>query len=256
MKNMKKLISAPSFKALARSALSRLIDGHGYELKLKHVPPRGLRGAMTHLANAGFRQATVVDVGVGRGTPWLYESFPDAQFRLFEPLEEFTPWLDQICERYSARYHLCALGAESGTAEILVNKAFMTSSTMQGYSKALSDARGWHEDQLVRRSIPCRRLDEFAPFRGPVLLKLDVEGHELEVLKGAEAALATTEVIVSEVSVAPRNERGYSFGEFMSAIEAHGFAMIDIAEISALRQGGPVAYIDAVFARADSPLRQ
>jgi len=41
----------------------------------------------------------------------------------------------------------------------------------------------------LRRQIPCRRLDSF-DFKGQAMLvKIDVEGHELEVLRGASALL-------------------------------------------------------------------
>jgi 16S rRNA G527 N7-methylase RsmG len=31
---------------------------------------------------------TVIDVGVGRGTPWLYQAYPTAKFILVEPLRD------------------------------------------------------------------------------------------------------------------------------------------------------------------------
>ena len=41
----------------------------------------------------GFEPATVIDVGAGRGTRYLYLAFPDAHHVLLEPLSDFEPEL-------------------------------------------------------------------------------------------------------------------------------------------------------------------
>ncbi len=98
-------------------------------------------------------------------------------------------------------------------------------------------------------------LDEFGPFAGPTLLKLDVEGYEAKVLQGARETLYDVDVIISEVSVAPRTEVGLSMPAYLSLLESFGFAAINVADISLLGRGGPIAYMDVVFARSDSPMR-
>ena len=45
------------------------------------------------------------------------------------------------------------------------------------------------EAARVTRQVPVRTLDGFGPFEGPVLLKLDVEGYEGHVLRGAREML-------------------------------------------------------------------
>ncbi len=98
-------------------------------------------------------------------------------------------------------------------------------------------------------------LDDFGPFVAPALLKLDVEGFEAAVLRGARTALRNVEVIISEVSVVRRTEQEPSFGNYICQLESLGFSAMNIAEVTSLGRGGPIAYMDIVFARSDSALR-
>ena len=100
------------------------------------------------------------------------------------------------------------------------------------------------------------QLDEFGPFEGPVLLKLDVEGFEMDVLRGASVTLSRTDVIISEISVTPRHARDPSLGEFLTFMETIGFSLMDIPELTSLGRDRPLAYIDGAFVRSDSPLRR
>src|SRR5947199_5134856 len=56
----------------------------------------------------------VFDVGVGWGTPELYEAFPQARHILVEPLVEYEPAIQQILDRYDADWVRAAAGAEAG----------------------------------------------------------------------------------------------------------------------------------------------
>jgi len=108
---------------------------------------------------------------------------------------------------------------------------------------------------VVEKDVQVRTLDEFGPFAGPTLLKLDVEGYEGKVLKGATRTLQSVDVIISEVSVARRTETELSLGAYLSLLESLGFSVVNIAEISPFDRGGPIAYMDLVFVRSDSPVR-
>ena len=238
---------------IARVAIEAMLDRRGYALKDKALPPRGLKGFTQNLKNGGFVPGTIIDVGVGYGTPWLYDEFPDARFELFEALDLFVPAMERICTRLDARYHLTALGSEPGTLRIDVNRETPTSSTMSGFSRVHSPIiRSGRLVTIEPRMVLVRRLDEFGPFEPPVLLKIDVEGFEMDVLRGATETLAKTEVLITEVSVAKRHVNDVSFGTFMAYVESLGFALIDIPELAALNRNGPLAYLDAAFRKSMS----
>jgi hypothetical protein len=81
------------------------------------------------------------------------------------------------------------------------------------------------------------------------------KGAKRRVLQGARETFDDVSVIISEVSVAPCTEVGFSRPACLSLLESSGFAAINVADISSLGRGDPIAYMDVVFARSDSPMR-
>ncbi len=89
----------------------------------------------------------------------------------------------------------------------------------------------------------------------PDMMKLDVQGFELEVLKGARQALGITEVIFMEVSLlklmGPRLPILHDIVAFMHAA---GYVVFDI--VGFYRRRRDHAQTDMVFCRENSPLRR
>ena len=88
----------------------------------------------------------------------------------------------------------------------------------------------------------------------PFLLKIDTEGHEREVIKGATRMLEQTDVVIAEVSVSPRFEGSYTFAEFIALMDSRGFRLDDILDGQKTIRG-PTRYIDGMFVRNDSARR-
>lgn len=243
-------------RSLFRHAIERLVRHYDYRLTDVMSDPPGLGGACEQLKLRGFAPRTVIDVGVGPGTPWLYAAFPLARFELFEPNGSFRPQIEASTRGLDVALHECALGEQADRLAIEIDAARPTSSSMAGYrERYLTGDSGGAAPATVTQVVDVRRLDEFGPFQGPTLLKLDVEGYEAHVLRGATRVLPQVDVIISEVSVASRTDAELPLGAFLAFVESLGFSLINIAEISAIRRGGPIAYLDAVFVRSDSALR-
>lgn len=97
--------------------LKRAILRLGYDV-MRVAPPGWYP---YYLERLGFCPETVVGVGVGFGTPALYQTFPRAHHVLIEPLAEFEPHLRAIPRRYRGEYHLTALGAGEEERRIQIN---------------------------------------------------------------------------------------------------------------------------------------
>ena len=74
----------------------------------------------THIKSKGFDPKSIVDVGVATDTEDLYYHFPKARYLFVEPLVEFEPSLQQLCQKLNGVYMLAAAGATDGEMEIRV----------------------------------------------------------------------------------------------------------------------------------------
>jgi len=85
------------------------------------------------------------------------------------------------------RLRRCAVGSKSGIVELQISEEHPTLATVSGdwvtrmSHHPLFDGIAWNRSE----SVPMVRLaDEEAVFGRPVFIKIDVEGHELEVIRG------------------------------------------------------------------------
>jgi FkbM family methyltransferase len=106
-------------------------------------------------------------------------------------------------------------------------------------------------------SMACSPLDMLvpgSPFAAPELLKIDAQGYDLEVLKGAVETLHTVQVIVLELSLIPLNPCAPSIREAVDWLDDRGFRLLDICGFMRRPVDGALFQIDAAFARKDSEL--
>ena len=116
----------------------------------------------------------------------------------------------------------------------------------------------WENSNVPRRTIKLAmttldRIIEGQEFPPPQLIKLDVQGYELEVLKGGVRALASAEFVLLEVSVWQYNERSPLIDEVVAFMSGAGFATYDLFDINR-RPDGTLLQLDLLFIRKDSSL--
>lgn len=148
-------------------------------------------GAWLVLAQATGRMAFDVGANVGQSTRVLARNFDHVV--AFEPCQESFEILAIEAEEHVTPV-CAAVSARDG--EIALDEAAMSIATGQlvtGPGLAL-----WGE-RVGRRTVPAVTLDSMTEHFGyPDFLKVDVEGHEVEVLRGAQKLLCAShpEVIV------------------------------------------------------------
>lgn len=199
-----------------------------------------------YLRRWGVRPGTVIDVGVGNGTPHLYDAFPDAYLVLVEPLAEFGPAIAATLGKRPGIHVAAAVGAEEAQREVRVEPRFAERSSF--YARHELELTG---DPATIRRVPVTTLDRILGGRQlptPFGLKIDAEGAELEVVRGAAETLRTTDFVIAEVSVLDRFEGGYTFAEFVAAMADAGFAARDILGIGRA-DSSEVTFVDLVFRR-------
>jgi FkbM family methyltransferase len=202
-----------------------------------------------YLRRLGFRPATVIDVGVARGTPELYKTFPNAHLLLIEPVAEFSGDIARILSHRRGLHVPVALGREPAEREIRVEpkRPLLTSFYGRHQFERTSDA------PIVRR-VKVDTLDRVVAHTTcprPFGLKIDAEGSELDVILGAVETLRHTEFVIAEVNVLPRFEGSYGFAELISALADRGFEVCDILDIGRADSSN-VTFFDLVFKRKDA----
>jgi FkbM family methyltransferase len=204
------------------------------------------------LRDQGFEPCTVIDVGVAAGTPDLYTIFPEAYFLLVEPLSVFEPQLQSILETHRGSYVLAAAGAETGRVTFNVHVDYLEGSSL--FKEAMGPEADGEEIEA-----PLVRLDDVVEERGlsgPFLIKVDVQGAELEVLEGAPRTLAGAEAVALEVSLFQFMKGAPEFHDVIAFMKARGFVAFDIVLGWNRPLDNALGQVDIVFVKEDGRFRK
>jgi FkbM family methyltransferase len=204
------------------------------------------------LAAHGLCPHTIVDGGanVGQFARAAAETFPDARVIAFEPLPEVAEHLRaNLADRPRVEVRTMALGRVDGTVPFYRNRYSPASSILRLRSDARQSFAQVEESGAVE--VQLARLDtalQGDPLEPPVLLKLDLQGYELEALHGAEATLRRTQHVLLETSFRAIYEEEPSFDEVYGLMRSSGFRLL--GPIDVLRDAeGRITQMDALFER-------
>jgi FkbM family methyltransferase len=233
-----------------------VLRARGYELKPIGLPLRGFSGCLEYAKSRGLAPKTVFDVGVGNGTPWLYDAFPGAKLVLFEPLSVFDGEIEGLKRRYDMVSHKVALGNTPGVTKINVNVSHPTSSSLFRFDASFAEfaAKVQNDHRFRPETVTVETLDRLNSYEPPYVLKLDVEGSERGVLEGARETLRNTEYLLVEMSVMHRQNEEPSFAEMIEFIDSCGFQLFDIPSLSQTKGQPQLIYLDAAFVPKASKL--
>jgi FkbM family methyltransferase len=198
------------------------IDGQG---RLRLAPVRtSMDQALRQLRRLGYVPDTIIDVGAADGTPELPEVFPEAYFIWLEPLREFVPALEAMAARHKGEVHNAAAGPKEGSIVLHAHPFQYGSSVLPEVDGAVADGEP--------RDVPLVTLDGLVKGRdvGSVLLKVDVQGYELDVLNGAKELLPRCEAVILEVSFFRFHSNEPDVFEVISYMKERGFVMYDLFE--------------------------
>jgi FkbM family methyltransferase len=237
---------------------------------LKPFAPRAMRQRLKHqledyfdvptaerslqkMHRLGFRPSCAVDIGAYRGewTVLAREIFPDASFLMLEAQDKQEPVLSAVKQQLGlgVDYRIALLGPENRDNVIFQElTSAPTGSSMLSY-------RPTGETRQVKRRM--QTLDTILTETGIAkadLVKLDVQGYELEVLKGARNFLKYGSVIMMEVSVIELYENNPLLQEVLAFMLQNSFVPYDISGIMRRPGDGILAQIDMAFVSMKSLL--
>ncbi len=206
-----------------------------------------VRHGLMRLRDQGFTPKTVFDVGAYKGefAALALDLWPLCRILCFEPLPDRQNDLNRFKNKHDGVEVYPYLLGSSEKESVTLNCAETASSVLvEHYSK--------------HNPIHClqRTLDSVSRVdHAPALLKLDVQGYELEVLKGAVETLAFVEVILAEINFLDIHIGVALHAEITAWLSDHGFAAYDICSLIRRPLDRALWQADMIFVRTDSALR-
>ena len=201
---------------------------------------------------------TIVDVGANRGATclnWL-RAFPSARVHAVEALDQFRPNLERIASMFPGRMTIWQVAATDRRGEItfFVHEDHPSSSSILP-STDKSHALMPFTRKKSKITVQGARLDEmldeatFDPAE-QIFLKLDVQGAELNVLRGAEGLLGRVICVLCEINLTSLYEKQADFVDIVEYLRQFGLEFSGVVEQFHARDGHPI-YLDAVFLRPE-----
>jgi FkbM family methyltransferase len=193
------------------------------------------RNALARLKSLGFAPRMIYDLGAYRGgwTRLAAEVFPQAQFVLFEANADHAGELASSGHRHV----IAALGAQDGVARPF---HVPQRGDATGASLYIEKTAHYAEPNLQVREIATARLDTLVArdrLAPPDLIKIDVQGAELDVMAGASRALQAASALIVEVSLIDYNKSAPLITEVMAVIDRAGFRCADLCEVHRTDRG-------------------
>jgi FkbM family methyltransferase len=191
------------------------------------------------LVARGMEFDNVFDVGAYKGqwTNSISRFLPaDTNFFLFEPNSEHNSDLEKINHPY--------FNVLLGYQDNLGVDFFSVGNTGDSYYREVNPV---YVEANVK-SFNMMTLDTWIEnnnLPNPDLLKIDTQGSELDILKGALKTTQNTKLIIAELPISQLNPGAPSICEFLDYMEKKNFTPIKITEIHQLL--GVVVQIDIAF---------
>lgn len=184
---------------------------------------------------------TAIDIGCRWAEKESWANQEDFHVIGFDPDRTEIARLQTAAPRHEWYAH--ALGSEAGTKPWHSLKYPDSSSVLEPVSDAPWSSPLHFDEHESKGFIEIRTLDSLG-FK-PEFLKIDVQGYEIEVFKGAEETLKSVLVLRTEVMFNPMYIGQPLFGEIDAFLRARGFRLWDIFPFE--KCGGQLMWSDAYF---------
>jgi FkbM family methyltransferase len=191
----------------------------------------------------------IIDGGANNGstTEFLLRQYGSPVIHSFEPIPELVDILRQkFAGRSNVTVHGAALGADAKTVSFNVVNNLVSSSVL---NPSALNKRIHGEKMDIRQvvEVPQVRLEDELKDIGEIdLLKLDLQGSELEALKGCGKLLERIKIITTEIEFVSLYDGQPLFGDIDVYLRAHGFKMLNLYELYT-HPDGQLTAGDAVY---------
>lgn len=216
-------------------------------------PPGQFNVGPIKLAQAkkrGLSIRSAIDGGAAYGS-WTREFksvYPDAQVLCIDPRQDVQQALFTLARELPGVHVAKALLSARGGDVVEFHEHGEQSSmlglgTGNSFGESVQVTTTTLDDLVVEKRFP-----------SPDLIKLDLQGAELEALRGAERSLASAKSVLLEISFLPIMEAGPLLAETVQFMKERGFCCYDILALWHRPLDGAMAQGDFLFIPEQSPL--
>jgi len=198
------------------------------------MPQTRLHSDWAMLAPIGpvTRPHVIFDVGANEG--WFFHCWtdwcPPAEVHAFEPAEEaFTR--SKIYDAPNIHLNRVAVGRTPGKLPLHVLSESTVSNSLLAPVDETWREIGYHTGEVFMREVDVITLDDYArrnAIESVYLIKIDVQGFELEVLEGAAEVLQRTDYVFVEAALRPLYEGAPRFTAVYDFLADHGFHLMTL----------------------------
>ena len=205
--------------------------------------------SLQNLKKKGFNPSTAADIGAfeGEWTINFLEVFPTAKILMVEPQLKKETILKNICSQFLNVSYILALLSSSSNKKVIFYE-----------NETASHIKTEEEEMNNLINVPfsvTKTFDEILEtlqFPFPQFLKLDVQGHEIEVLKGAQKALTAAKVCMLEISLISLDEGTPLAYDVMKFMDEADFQLYDISQFMRRPFDKALYQLDVLFVKKNS----
>lgn len=177
-----------------------------------------------------FQPKHIVDVGANHGT-WTREAllhFPNAYYTLLEPQGWLKKSFQDILDNNSkVKFHEVGAGEKKGS--FLFTIVDRDDSCSFRYTKEEASEAGFKQLEIQVVTLNELLLEHENPI--PDIIKIDAEGLDIEVLKGADSFFGKTEIFMVEAGVVNK-ELDNNFLKLVNFMDENGYRLFEITDLN------------------------
>jgi FkbM family methyltransferase len=234
-----------AYRARQRRRLGKLRDTVARGLGVGHIESLELLEAARPL---GIRHIYDIGASVGTWTLLAKAVIPEAAVAAFEPLPEQCAEFTRTAARLDGvALHAVALGGHREKALLRVTDFVDASSLLPLAARSRTEFRIREASQVA---VEVHRLDDYRRDKNlalPDLIKVDVQGYELEVLKGGEQCLRHCKALIIEVSFRDYYDGQARFPDLIGRLAECGLSLAMLGEHTPT--GRALGQTDVLFLR-------
>jgi len=191
----------------------------------------------------------ILDIGCGHGE-WFLKCntfFPTSNYLLFDANNLNKDKLETLKKKYNnINYTICLLSDKIKDLDFF----------NMGYGSSVYEENTNYKRYVEKLKSTTLEIElkRFKITNLNNLIKLDVQGSELDILKGLNEQIYKFEVIILETSLKQYNKKSPLFFEIINFMNSKDFVFYDLCDLKRLGKEAVLVQFDAVFVRKGSSL--